>query len=244
MNQFIFFGGIVDSGHAESIDAHDAIPAESSPIELPPSPPPKPQTNPALALSAGNPFARLLDPTQPIHCGFTIVVDSREQSPFAFTDICADADRDNRELLVPTTWKGLATGDYSIEGLEGYIAIERKSREDLYGTIVSTEDRRERFVAELERMTSMHWNAEATGNPQPFTAVIVEETFGACLRNPPDYGRMKPEHKSKTLARSVLAFQQRFPLVQWCFADDRRLAEVVAYRWMERFWRKWNEAGK
>jgi ERCC4-type nuclease len=67
----------------------------------------------------------------------TIVVDSREQDPLAFS--------------FPTIIDGLSTGDYSIAGLEDDFAVERKSIPDLVGSLTSG---RERFMRELQRLQS------------------------------------------------------------------------------------------
>lgn len=67
----------------------------------------------------------------------TIVVDTREQEPLSFT----------RLQSVRGT---LATGDYSVVGLEGLFAVERKSIADLVGCCVG--DNRERFERELHRL--------------------------------------------------------------------------------------------
>ncbi len=65
----------------------------------------------------------------------TIVIDSREQDPLAFT--------------FPTITTGLPTGDYSVAGLEDDFAVERKSIPDLVGSLTSG---RERFMRELQRL--------------------------------------------------------------------------------------------
>ena len=64
-----------------------------------------------------------------------IVTDSREQTPLQFS--------------YPSIKAGLTSGDYSIQGLEDYFTIERKSLSDLYGSLTSGRDR---FSRELHRM--------------------------------------------------------------------------------------------
>jgi hypothetical protein len=66
-----------------------------------------------------------------------IIQDTREQTPFTFP----------AEFRVEVA--GLATGDYSVKGLESFVCIERKSLEDLLGCIGGE---RERFERELDRM--------------------------------------------------------------------------------------------
>lgn len=72
---------------------------------------------------------------------FTIIVDTREQQPFPF------------EGLVVKRRK-LDTGDYSIEGLEHRVAVERKNKTDAWGCMVESRERFERCLvrlAELDR---------------------------------------------------------------------------------------------
>jgi DNA excision repair protein ERCC-4 len=69
----------------------------------------------------------------------TLVVDTREQLPWRFQS--------------PTVSGTLPYGDYSVAGLEHLIAIERKSFQDLLGSLTQG---RERFETELKRARSLH----------------------------------------------------------------------------------------
>lgn len=69
----------------------------------------------------------------------TLITDSREQRELDFS----------RFKGVATIRKGLKTGDYSISGLEDKWICERKSVQDIVGTLVSGH---ERFLREMERM--------------------------------------------------------------------------------------------
>ena len=73
---------------------------------------------------------------------FTIVVDTREQTPWVFE--------------TPAVRRTLKTGDYSVLSLEALIAIERKSLGDL---VQSLTWERERFVREVERLAEFRWRA-------------------------------------------------------------------------------------
>ena len=68
---------------------------------------------------------------------FTIVIDTREQQPYAFG--CA------------TQRHKLEAGDYSVLGQENRIAVERKSLPDFVHTIIHGA---ERFRAELEKLAA------------------------------------------------------------------------------------------
>jgi len=67
-----------------------------------------------------------------------ILIDSREQLPFAFDPAHA-----------VTVRRALASGDYSLDGYEDKVAVERKSLDDFVGSVVRG---RERFTAELRRL--------------------------------------------------------------------------------------------
>src|SRR5262249_14836756 len=114
---------------------------------------------------------------------------------------------------------GLPSGDYSIVDHEDRIAVERKSLKDLYGTIGRG---RRRFERELGRL-----NALAVAE------VVVEADWYTVLTTPPPRTKLRP----KTVFRSVVAWKQRFRNVHWCFAGPRRLAEVMTFRTLERYWR-------
>ena len=71
---------------------------------------------------------------------FSVIVDSREQIPFEFTS----------SKIGNIINRKLNTGDYSIEGLEETLCIERKATvNEFYNNITQ-----KRFWAEMERMKS------------------------------------------------------------------------------------------
>lgn len=78
-----------------------------------------------------------------IHQLPTIIIDTREQLPYDFTGY---------QSRVAT----LGTGDYSLEGYEGQLAVERKSKEDAYSCVGAN---RKRFVECLERLSCLERSA-------------------------------------------------------------------------------------
>jgi DNA excision repair protein ERCC-4 len=77
---------------------------------------------------------------------FILLVDTREQDPLF--------KKPPKDLLVKRTT--LPAGDYSVDGWECSITIERKSIPDLFGSLGTG---RERFQHELERLCSFEWKA-------------------------------------------------------------------------------------
>jgi len=69
----------------------------------------------------------------------TVIVDTREKAEWTFEG----------DSEIVTKRATLKTGDYSVEGLEHRIAIERKSLEDWISTVIHN---RSRFYRELNRL--------------------------------------------------------------------------------------------
>ena len=145
--------------------------------------------------------------------GFVVVIDTREQAPFAFEGITGDR---GRVLEIATSRAGLKTGDYSIRGLEDVIAVERKSKVDLYGTVGRG---RKRFERELERLAAM-------GAP----AVVLECDL-ASLLHPPGRSKVSPS----SVLNSLIAWSVRHRLPVWP-CPDRRFAEIVTFRLLQHYW--------
>ena len=68
----------------------------------------------------------------------TIIADTREQLPYAFESRWA-----------VTVRRALPAGDYSVEGLESSIAVERKTLEDFVHSVIRDRDRFKKELAKL-----------------------------------------------------------------------------------------------
>jgi DNA excision repair protein ERCC-4 len=152
-----------------------------------------------------------------IECPFVLLIDQREKLPFSFAGLRSDARQGRLPLTVRTQRGYLPTGDYSIAGMEKWVAIERKSVADCFATVAQ---HRRRFERELARLQSLR-----------FAAVVVEGDWREVLFSPPRWSQLSP----KVVFRSVVAWQQRFPGCHWWFCPGRAMAEVVTYRLLERF---------
>lgn len=140
-----------------------------------------------------------------------VIIDTREQRPFRFDAVPG--------TVVRTVTAGLPSGDYSLDGYESAVAVERKGIGDLFNTVGQG---RQRFVRELARLAGYR-----------FAAVVVEAEWSAVIDDPPRHTALKP----RTVYRSVLAWQQRYPVVWW-FCPGREFAEYTTFRILERFWRE------
>lgn len=110
-----------------------------------------------------------------------IVVDTREQRPLRFGGL-------------PVTSRKLDFGDYSLRGLECRVAVERKSMQDLWGT-VSQSANLDRFEREMDRAQlagcRLHVLVECTPaailRPSRFCAMdprrVLDRLWEACHRH-------------------------------------------------------------
>lgn len=135
-----------------------------------------------------------------------IVIDSREQEPFLFKGY-------DVELHFGT----LTTGDYSLEGFEENICLERKILGDLIGCFTTG---RERFKHEMERMRGYE-----------SCAIIIENPFSD-LAN----GRYRSKLNAESAAQSVFSIMQQYRMPFW-FAANRKEAEHVTYDLLRHFHR-------
>lgn len=157
---------------------------------------------------------------------FTILVDSREKAPYFFRGLRTNkSDKpSDAPILVQSRYELLATGDYTISGLEDRIAIERKSLADLYSTLGQ---HRDRFEREHERLSVI-----ASHSAGGFACVLIEADLHTALAHPPERSRLKP----KSVTGTWMAWSQRYR-VPWLFVGSRRLTEIVCFRMLERFWK-------
>lgn len=188
---------------------------------------------------------------------FTIVVDSREKARWYFDGIKSDAKDGYRLLRVKTEVRGLPTGDYSLDGYENKVVVERKNLQDLFGTLGQG---RKRFERELCRLSTFQfsavvveadWRAITGVYPEPllnlmqvFLANIAKndrsqpwsrwvEMLEAAMPGPPEYSQLDP----KIVFRTILCWQQRFTSTHWLLCPDRRFAEIATFRVLERFYK-------
>jgi len=160
-------------------------------------------------------------------CPFTIAVDTREQAPYTFEQMRSGGGSVRNAggpLVVRCERRTLESGDYSIVGMEGLVAIERKSLEDLYATLGSG---RERFEREFERL-----------NELAFAAVVVEADLRECWRPKEFHPNWRSRLNPRSVEGTIVAWSIRYSRVHWWMMGSRRPAEVRTFKVLEAFWRE------
>ena len=127
------------------------------------------------------------------------MIDTREQLPYTFEGL-------------PSVVAKLDAGDYSLVGHEHRVAVERKTKEDMYGCIGAG---RKRFTVCLERLAVME------------SACIVIECSLAQFAVPPTRTRID----ARMAVGSVISWSCMYRLpVFW--AGSRDYGERVTLRWL------------
>lgn len=173
-------------------------------------------------------------------CPFRIVIDSREQAPYQFRNFTERRVAKGKSvyppLVVPTVIAGLETGDYSIDGFESLVTVERKSLADLYGTLGYG---RERFERELQRMAGVTLGSgTAFGGGFKVAHVVIEASWDDIANHPPRDSKLSPD----SVFGSINAWEQRYPTIHWHAMGSRAMAERKCFSILQRFWKEHGEA--
>lgn len=147
---------------------------------------------------------------------WVIITDTREILPWFRGPVHIPGK--SRTIVVHQTVKRatMKTGDYTIEGMEDQVTIERKSCNDLLGTV--TRGRR-RFERELARLQEFRWSA-----------VFVESDWQDIVTYALAHTSLDPN----SIEGSILAWMVRFPKTHWVFRPTRQSAEVTAWKALDR----------
>ena len=139
-----------------------------------------------------------------------VLCDSREQAPYTFLPPRYDG--------VTVQAAALQTGDYSLVGLADHISLERKSLDDLTGTLTKGRDR---FERECER-----------GKGFDYFGLIIEASLED-VRSHKYQSRMTPQSLLQTLA----AYSVRYGLhVHWC--GNRADGEYMTFSLLQKYLRE------
>jgi DNA excision repair protein ERCC-4 len=138
----------------------------------------------------------------------TAIVDTREQHPLDLAPM-------------PMVLGTLATGDYSVKGLEHVIALERKSAEDMLACMGRE---RERFDREIQRLLAY-----------PCRAILVEAGWQFFER-----GEWRSQITPAVAIGSLLSWISSGVPIVMCYTHERagKFAARILYTAARRRWRE------
>lgn len=195
-----------DKSSRELDDAMDEDSIESaSRLEFHPVTPPSGRL---LVKRAGHSITRQIP--KPV-----VLVDTREKYPFDFSQFpnwIADEKR-----------QALKVGDYSVEGMETLLVLERKTLTDLITTVIQ---QRERFLKQCEKMAKYRWRA-----------LLIEASYED-IKSPYEEEYNTLAHPN-AVTGTLDALEARFSIPVIYTSRYRPLAEEKAASWLSKHFTYW-----
>lgn len=140
------------------------------------------------------------------------IQDTREQTPWKF----------GHQTII----QKLEVGDYSVDGIQDKVCVERKRHEELVNCFCG--DNRDRFQRELERGANLHR-----------LHVVVEASFKGvieCL-----YENWPSAMHPAAIRGTIAAWENRYNHVRFWFCGDRETAQTWTEHLLKRAWADFQE---
>jgi len=138
----------------------------------------------------------------------TIIIDTREQRPFSFKGMC-------------TVRRKLEVGDYSVRGLTQHVAVERKSKADLFSTMGNAKNRF-RFTRELDLSSTLGMSVY----------IVVEaplsHVFMGCK-----YSKINPIRMVESLLTMCVKWRLQIHFVENRLVAERLTKAILMAHWKE-----------
>jgi len=146
-----------------------------------------------------------------------VIVDSREQQPFQFIP-------DHRNWIGGERRLALKTGDYSIEGMESLLSLERKSLADIVACTVTY---RKRFLASCARLAKFRWKG-----------ILIEATFEDIKSGFEQFDIPSDVHPN-AVTGTLDAIEAKFGIPIIYTSTIRQLAAERAASWLSKHFTYW-----
>ena len=145
-----------------------------------------------------------------------MLVDTREKYPFDFSRF--------KNWIAGEKRTALKAGDYSVEGMESLLVLERKTLTDLITTVIQ---QRERFFKLCEKMTKYRWRA-----------LLIEATYED-IKSPYDYNTYNTFAHPNAVSGTLDALEARYGIPVIYTSLQRPLAEEKAASWLSKHFAYW-----
>ena len=146
-----------------------------------------------------------------------VLVDTREREPFALL-------ANHPNWICGERRVALKTGDYTVEGMESLLALERKSLTDLVSCTVVD---RERFLACCERQSKFRWKA-----------ILVEASYED-IKSGFEQFEIPSEVHPNAVCGTLDAIEAKFGIPIIYTSRHRELATERAASWLSKHFTYW-----
>jgi len=145
----------------------------------------------------------------------TVLIDTREKAPFDFSRF--------PNWIAGETKQKIDAGDYSIQGMEKLLSLERKSLSDLITTVIQE---RSRFFKMCEKLAQYRWRA-----------LLIEASYED-IKTP--YGEeYETVAHPNAVSGTLDALEARFGIPIIYTSTNRLLAEEKAASWLSKHFTYW-----
>lgn len=145
-----------------------------------------------------------------------VLVDTREKNPFDFSGF--------KNWIADTKSQVLKAGDYSVEGMENLLVLERKTLTDLITTVIQE---RKRFFKQCAKMTKYRW-----------CALLIESSYED-IKTPYDYDTYNTLAHPNAVSGTLDALEARYGIPVIYTSRYRPLAEEKAASWLSKHFTYW-----
>ena len=145
-----------------------------------------------------------------------ILIDTREKYPFDFSRF--------KNWVADTKSRALEAGDYSVEGMESLLVLERKTLTDLITTVIQ---QRTRFFKQCEKMSKYRWKA-----------LLVEASYED-IKTPYYEDEYNTLAHPNAVSGTLDALEARYGIPVIYTSRFRPLAEEKAASWLSKHFTYW-----
>jgi len=145
-----------------------------------------------------------------------VLIDTREKYPFNFSRFKNWIDGEKSCVL--------KAGDYSIEGMEALLILERKTLTDIITTLIQ---QRMRFFKQCEKMTKYRWRA-----------LLIEASYED-IKSSYDQDEYNTSAHPNAISGTLDALEARFGIPVIYTSLYRPLAEEKAASWLSKHFTYW-----
>jgi len=181
---------------------------DGAPVEFVP-----PSTRRLCVIRRGHQVVRQWHIPKPV-----VLVDTREQMPWCLLD-------NHPNWIGGEKRVALAAGDYSVEGMQAVLALERKSMPDAIRSITAD---RARFIRSCAHLAQFRWKA-----------ILVEATYEDMKSPYADIDGLETEAHPNAVVGTLDAIEAKFGIPVLYTSRVRDLAEERAASWLSKHFTYW-----
>lgn len=145
-----------------------------------------------------------------------VLIDTREKYPFDFSRF--------KNWVADTKSRALKAGDYSVEGMESLLVLERKTLTDLITTVIQ---QRARIFKQCEKMSKYRWKA-----------LLVEASYED-IKTPHDEDEYNTLAHPNAVSGTLDALEARYGIPVIYTSRFRPLAEEKDASWLSKHFTYW-----